>query len=266
MAERTEQLDDQPVYWREEPYDGAPTLYIHGVPNSSDLWLPFLERSGGIAPDLPGFGRSGKRADLKYDIPFYDDWIERFLDWRGIERVKLVVHDWGAVGLVWAQRFPERVERLVICDAAPLLPGYSPHRFARAARTRGLGELVMGALSINRISQRMLRHGNVEPLPSEFFDSLIGQFDQGTQRAILKLYRSVKPGELEAAGARLGELDCPALIVWGNEDPYVPPAFASAYANALGGQVQVALLDRAGHWPWYDRPEVVDRVSGFLAQ
>ena len=100
------------------------------------MWLPFLERTGGIAPDLPGFGRSGKRADLAYDMPFYDNWLERFLEWREIDKVDLVVHDWGAVGLLWAQRFPERVGKLVICNAAPFFAGYTPHGFAKAARTR----------------------------------------------------------------------------------------------------------------------------------
>jgi pimeloyl-ACP methyl ester carboxylesterase len=264
MAEHTEDHDGQPVFWREEPIKGTPTLYVHGVPNSSDMWLPFLERTGGIAPDLPGFGRSGKRADLAYDMPFYDDWIERFLDWRELDRINLVVHDWGAVGLLWAQRFPDRVEKLVICDAAPFFPGYSPHRFAKAARTRWIGEFVMGGLSFHWIARRMLRKSNVNELPKSFFESVIPQFDQGTQRAVLKLYRSVQPGDLERAGANLGALDCPALIVWGSQDPYVPPAFASTYANALGGRTQVALHESAGHWPWLDQPEIVDEVTTFL--
>lgn len=264
MTERTEEYDGQPVFWQEYPSDETPVLYVHGVPNSSDIWLPFLERVGGLAPDLPGFGRSGKRADLPYGLSFYDNWLERFLERRGLERVKLVVHDLGAVGLLWAQRFPERVEKLVICDAAPLLPGYAPHSVARAARIPGVGEILMGALSTRWLARRMLRKANVEPLPREFFEPLIEHFDQGTQRAILKLYRSIERGDLQRAGARLGEIDCPALVVWGSQDPYVAPAFAGAYADAVGGPTEIALFDRAGHWPWYDRPEVIERVSDFL--
>jgi pimeloyl-ACP methyl ester carboxylesterase len=264
MAERTEEHDGQPVFWQEFPYEGTPALYIHGVPNSSDMWLPFLERTGGLAPDLPGFGRSGKRADLAYDMSFYDEWIEMFLEWRGIEKVNLVVHDWGAVGLLWAQRFPDRVEKLVICNAAPLFPGYRPHGFAKAARTRWVGELAMGALSVQWLSKRMLRKSNVKPLPPSFFQSVIPQFDQGTQRAILKLYRSVGPGDLERAGEDLGTIDCPALVVWGCQDPYVPPAFAATFSEALGGRTAVTLLEEAGHWPWLDRPEVIDEVTAFL--
>ena len=92
------------------------------------------------------------------------------------------------------------------------------------------------------------------------------QLDFGTQRAILKLYRSVKPGTLSAAGERLGVIDSPALIVWGERDPYIPSRAAAQYAAALGGECELALLADAGHWPWLDRPGVVDTVVRFLAR
>ena len=94
---------------------------------SEDDWLQpplydrgFLERTGGLAPDLPGFGRSGKPGYLQYTIEEYAGFIERFLDMLGVERVRMLVHDWGAVGLAFAQAHPERVERLVVCNAVPL--------------------------------------------------------------------------------------------------------------------------------------------------
>ena len=62
--------------------------------------FPFLARTGGLAPDLPGFGRSSKPGYLTYTIDEYDHYLERFLDTVGVERVSLVMHDWGAVGLV----------------------------------------------------------------------------------------------------------------------------------------------------------------------
>jgi pimeloyl-ACP methyl ester carboxylesterase len=96
-------------------------------------------------------------------------------------------------------------------------------------------------------------------------DAMARDFDQGTQRAILSLYRSAPPEALAAAGARLGTLTCPALVVWGDRDPYVPARFADLYAAALGGSAEVRHLPDAGHWPWLDRPDVVDAVAGFLA-
>jgi pimeloyl-ACP methyl ester carboxylesterase len=257
-TEHTATLDDQPVFWRDGgagPDPGtAPVLYLHGVPTSSVEWLPFLERTGGLAPDLPGFGRSGKRGDGDFTIEGYARFVGAFLDLAGVDRVRLVVHDWGAAGLVWAQRHPERVERLVVMNAVPLLPGYRWHRVARAWRTRAVGEIVIG--STTRIALRRF-------LPRALADAVWPDFDQGTQRAILRLYRTSPEDRLAAAGADLHRVDCPALVLWGDDDPFIPARFADAYAAALG-DARVEHVAGAGHWPWYDRPEVVDRIAAFL--
>ncbi len=296
------ELDGLPIFWRSAPapdgIDAAPVLYLHGVPTNSDDWvsprasyrvrpwwkrwwrakrdtddwmelppyeLGFLERSGGLAVDLPGFGRSGKPGNLRYTIEEYARFIERFLDFVGVERVSLVVHDWGAVGLAFAQRHPSRVARLVIIDAVPLLPGFRWHRVARVWRTPGLGELMMGSTG-----RQTLRRASAEsnftpgPLPEAWLDSVLDHFDQGTQRAILRLYRSSPSDVLAAAGADLGLLTMPALVVWGAADPYIPARFGAAYARALPNAELLELPD-AGHVPWLDRPDVIDRVTEFLA-
>ena len=58
---------------------------------------------------------------------------------------------------------------------------------------------------------------------------------------------------------------CPALVVWGGADAYLPERFAHEYAEALGGPSEVDVVEGAGHWPWIDHHEVVDRVARFLA-
>ena len=63
--------------------EAAVPLYLHGVPNNSDDWLAFLARSGGLAPDLPGFGRSGKPGSLRFTIDEYAGFLERFLELVG---------------------------------------------------------------------------------------------------------------------------------------------------------------------------------------
>ncbi len=267
VSERTGEVDGRPVFWRSAPpplEGGATPLYLHGVPTSSDDWTTFLQRTGGLAPDLPGFGRSGKAGDLRYTIAEYDNFIERFLDELEVERVKLVVHDWGAVGLAFAQRLPARVERLVVINAVPLLAGYRWHRVARIWRTPGLGELMMG--STNRFSLRLLsRESNATPgpMPEQWIEGVLAHFDQGTQRAILRLYRSSPPDVLAAAGSKLHTLAMPALVLWGMCDPYIPARFATDYASALG-DAQLVELPQAGHWPWLDDPGVIDRVADFL--
>ncbi len=271
VSDRSATIDTLPVFWREATVVDAHAttpLYLHGVPTNSDDWLPFLARSGGLAPDLPGFGRTGKAGNLDYTIDGYADFIERYLDLVGVERVSLVVHDWGAVGLAFAQRHPERVARLVVINAITFLPGYRWHRTARIWRTPLLGELAMGATTrwVLRRSTREARPGH-EPLPDAWLDTVLDHFDQGTQRAILRLYRSSPPEVLAAAGARLGALEMPALVLWGAIDPYIPARFARAYAEAIGGpahHVELVELPDAGHWPWLDRPDTIDRVVDFL--
>jgi len=114
------------IFWREAPSPpgSPPVLYVHGNPTSSDDWIEFLERTGGLAPDLPGFGRSGKPAHFDYSIEGYSNALEAFLAHLGVERYSLVVHDWGAAALGLAQRAPERVEKLVLMNCVPLLSGY----------------------------------------------------------------------------------------------------------------------------------------------
>ncbi len=301
MSEHNGDIDGLPVFWRSAPTSAggrAVPLYLHGVPDSSDEWVApreprasrprrrrwwhpkrpadelttppsyergFLERSGGLAPDLPGFGRSGKPGYLRYTIDEYDRFIERFVQEAGVERVQLVMHDWGAVGLAFAQRLPERVERLVLINTVPLLPGYRWHRTARIWRTPLLGELAMGATTRSTL-ELLSREGNATPgpMPDAWQDSVLEHFDQGTQRAILRLYRSSPPELLAASGARLGTLTTPALVVWGMRDPYIPARFAREYASALA-HAELAEIPDAGHWPWLDRPELVERVADFLS-
>ena len=245
------------TFWRQA--GDARILYVHGNPNNSDLWVPFLERAGGVAMDLPGFGRSAKPGHFNYSVDGYGAWFGSFLGHLGWERYRLLVHDWGAVGLVPAQQEPERVERLVVSNAVPFLPGYKWHRFARIWRTPVLGELFQGASS--RWGMKRFLPG----MPDDFIDSIWNHYDHGTQRAVLKLYRSAPADSLPEAGRRLGTITGPALVLWGGNDQYLPSRFADAYGEALGGETEVEVVEGAGHWPWIERPELVERVCEFLS-
>ncbi|HZB05629.1 MAG TPA: alpha/beta fold hydrolase [Thermoleophilaceae bacterium] len=252
IAERTIQVAGLDVLVRQA--GDASILYLHGVPTHSCEWVPFLERFGGIAPDLPGFGRSAKPAGFDYSIAGYDAFLEELAPELGLDRLTLVMHDWGAVGLAFAQRFPERIERLAMFSLVPFVPGYRWHRVARAWRTPVVGELLMGFST---------RWAFRRELPRELADSAWETFDHGTQRAILKLYRASPPEVLARAGERLGDIRAPALILWADDDPYLPAEFGRRTADALGGEVTLELV-QGGHWTWHVRPELVDRVAEFL--
>lgn len=308
VDEHTFQLDDSPVYYRSAEAPGMPKLYLHGIPTSSDDWLEFLPRTGGIAPDLIGFGRSGKGGHLDYSLDGLANFVDRFLSHIGAgELLQVVGHDWGAaVALTFARRHPGRVRRLVLMNAPPLIGAFEWPRLFRLWRTSALGELLMGATT-RRLLARTLRRGSVRPdaWPDERIAAVWDQFDQGTQRAILRLVRSAWDDGLGSGGSRAyeeggaageprasreggaadeprtsrderapGEGDAPGegrapgevaetAIVWGEQDPWYPPALADAYAARLPGAT-VERLAGAGHWPWLDRPEVVDRVASLL--
>jgi pimeloyl-ACP methyl ester carboxylesterase len=237
------------------------------VPTSGADWVPFLERTGGYAPDLPGFGRSDKPPHFDYSIAGYARFLRAYVDQLGLDRFSLVMHDWGAFGLALAQAVPDRIERVVAMDVVPFVPGYRWHRVARVWRTPLIGELFMGYSwrgGMKRASREWLAAPG--PAPDEMIDDVWRHWDHGTQRAILKLHRSAPPATLAAAGAGLEQIQAPALVVWGGDDPYLPPEFAHTLGERLGGPAEVEVVEGARHWPWLDRPELVDRISGFVLE
>jgi pimeloyl-ACP methyl ester carboxylesterase len=253
VHEQVDEIDGLPVRWLSAEGDGGPpVLWVHGVPDSADLWRPFLERVGGIAVDLPGFGRSGKPAEWDYGAEGFAAFLSRFLDARGIDRVRVVAHDWGSPALLLG----ERITRAVAIDVVPLLPGHTWHRIARLWRTRVAGELAMGMTS----AFTLRRLGRV---PDAQLPQVLEHFDHGTQRAILRLYRGADADALARTGERLRALAAPVLVVWGGSDPYLEPAWADRLAAALP-DARVQIVPGAGHWPWADDPSVIESIGDFL--
>jgi pimeloyl-ACP methyl ester carboxylesterase len=263
VDEHTIELAGSPVFYRSSP--GSDVLYLHSVPTSSDDWVGLLELTGGVAVDLPGFGRSGKGGQLDYSMNAYVDFLERFLFELELDRVAIVGHGWGAAfGLLLALRRPAAVSRLALIDAIPLLDGFTWPRPVQWWRRPLVGELLMG--SVNRwLLARTLRAGSASAAawPDERVDAVWEQFDQGTQRAILRLHRSVDVEGLAAAGGpALARVGVPALVVWGGADPWLEPRFAEAYAEQLPAAT-LELVTGAGHWPWLDQPELAARLAAF---
>ncbi|MEA2156891.1 MAG: hypothetical protein QOE11_3031 [Solirubrobacteraceae bacterium] len=265
VTEETIELDDQPVFLRRAGDDDVPIVYLHGLPTSSFDWLGPLQLGGGIAVDLPGFGRSGKRGDLDYSLAGHVAFLDRLLDHLALDRVRLCLHDWGAaVGLRWAMAQPERVQRLVVVNGVPLLAGFRWRGPARLVRTPLAGPIAVGAATrpvLRRLSRRA--SAGEDPMPAPFLAAVSQSFDLGTERALLKLLRSASPAVLAQAGAELGAIDAPALVLWGAEDPWIPARFGAGYAATLGDAV-LEVVEDAGHWPWIDRPELAERIVGHL--
>ncbi len=260
-------VDGIRVFYRHVAGEGTPLVYCHGNPTHSEEAIPLLEANGsGIAIDMPGWGRSDKPDPTRFDYSMYglSAFLERCLDELEVGRRKLVVHDWGALALIGAQRRPELVEKLVVIDAVPLLPGYRWHWVAQLWRRRPIGE-ILNATTTRSSLALLLRQarGDRSAMPPEFVDLIWKHWNRGTQRAVLQLYRHADPPCLAAAGTDLARLTCPALVLWGDRDVYLPTKFGEAYASALPN-AEFEAIEGAGHWPWIDDPLVVDRVLAFL--
>lgn len=271
VDEHTIDVAGAPVLYRSAgpaPASGqTPPLYLHSAPTSSQDWVELLSRTGGFAPDLLGFGRSSKSASLDYTLSGLANFIGLYLDYLGVERVVIVGHGWGAgAGLVFAQREPARVRRLVLIDALPLLEGFAWHGLGRVLRMPGIGELAMGSTT-KGVLRRVLRAGfaNPQTLSADWVESVWAHFDQGTQRAILRLHRSAAVSQLEQAGAKLGDLAMPTLVVWGECDPWLAPSFADRYGQRLRG-ARVWRMADAGHWPWLEQAEAADGIAEFVTE
>jgi pimeloyl-ACP methyl ester carboxylesterase len=267
VDEKEMTLDGVRVFYRRVPGPGTPAVYCHGNPSHGEDWLPFMARGGpSIAIDMPGWGRSDRPSPDRFDYSMdgLSAFLERCLDELGIAERKLVVHDWGVLALIGAQRRPQLIEKLVIVNSIPLTPGYRWHWIAQIWRRRPAGEIV------NRLTNRsgmalLMRQatGDRGPMPAEFVDTVWDRWDAGTGRATLALYRHADPDRLAAAGRNLGRLTCPSLVVWGERDPYISTKFAQAFADALPDS-EMDLIAGAGHWPWIDDATVIDRVLDFL--
>jgi pimeloyl-ACP methyl ester carboxylesterase len=254
------------VFYRRVPGEGTPTVYVHGNPSHGADWLPFLERGGpAIAIDLPGWGRSERPDGFDYTMHGLSAFHERCLEQLGVAQRKLVLHDWGALALIGAQRRPELVERLVVIDAVPLLPGYRWHWVAQLWRRKPIGEFLNRTTTRASLALTLRQaRGDRGAMPPQFVDAIWEHWDPGTQAAILALYRDADPDVLAVAGRDLGLLTCPALVIWGDRDAYLPLEFGAAYAHALP-EAKLEVARGGGHWPWIDDPAVLDRVLEFVA-
>src|SRR4051794_9589232 len=138
------------AYRADGPDDGPPALLVHGYPESSYMWrelLPLLAGAGrrAIAPDLAGFGDSAPDPPGTWE--HHVESLERFRQELGLERVLLVVHDWGGlIGLRWACDHPDAVEALVIASTGFFSDG-KWHGLADAMRTPGTGEELLEGMT-----------------------------------------------------------------------------------------------------------------------
>jgi haloalkane dehalogenase len=246
---------------------GPAALVLHGYPTSSYLWrniLPDLAVAGyrALAPDLPGFGDSP--ADRPGSWEHQVENVERFRRALGVERLALIVHDWGGlIGLRWACDHPGIATALVITDTG-FFPEGKWHGLAKTLQTEGEGEQVMENMT------RDLFAAGVRQVSPSMPDDAIDEFwkaygDEERRQAQLDLYRSGDFSKLEPYRGKLAELGVPTLIVWGAKDEFAPVAGGYRFQKEIPGS-KLVVLDEAGHFLMEDEPErVAGEIGSFLA-
>ena len=248
--------------------DGAApegVVFVHGNPGSADDWEPFVVAAAGavgraVALDLPDFGDTAAAPGFEHTTPGYAAWLGAALEQLGIERVHLVLHDFGGpIGLAWAAGAPERLASITLLDTG-VLPGYRWHRLARIWRTPVLGEIFQ-ATATRRAFRFLVSRSEPQGLPRAFLDRMYDHYDRRTRRAVLRLYRATDdPSALSAQVIeRLRPHDVPALVIWGEHDAYLPASYAVRQREAFPS-ADVHVLPTSGHWPFVDAAPVVERL------
>ena len=252
--------------------DGAPVVFVHGEPTWSFLWRNVLGpvRDAGyrcIAPDLPGFGRSDKPADIGwYTYDRHTAALTALLEELDIHDATIVVHDWGGpIGLRAAVALRERISRLVILDTG-LFTGHQRMTDAWTAfrdfveRTEDLpvGLLVRGGCK-NDPGEDVIA-GYERPFPSV------------ASKAGARAFPLILPVSPESPGAEAGQRTLaalrddprPKLMLWADSDPVLPLETGERFAAALNGEIAHVIKD-AGHFLQEDAgPQIGALIADWL--
>lgn len=251
--------DDELAMQPGETNTNEAVVFVHGNPGSGGDWsliMPEVAKfARTVAPDMPGFGQSAKPENFNYTIEGYAAHLDAMLKALSIERAHLVLHDFGGPwGLAWAAMNPQKVASLTLVNVG-VLKGYSWHYLAKIWRTPLVGEFMMATTTRFGLSM-LLKHGNPRGLPKEYLDEMYGNFDSGTKRAVLKLYRATSAlgGAADMLHGALRPLDLDTLVVWGKRDPYISYEYAEKQKETFP-PAAVHYLDDSGHWPFIDNPQ-----------
>lgn len=235
-------------------------VFLHGTPGNAADWATYLPQVGefarAIAFDMPGYGAARTFPGFDHRVEGdYRAFLIAAIDGLGLTRVHLVGHDFGAPwGLAWAAARPEKLASLTLINAGAL-PDYRWHTYARIWQTPVLGELTQAVT--NRVGMRWLLRKSNPRLPVPFIDHMYDSYDQHTRRTVLELYRAAHdPAAMLAESVTTLPRDIPTLILWGEDDPWLPAHYAHAQSE-IWPNAHIEVLPGLGHWPFADDPDTV---------
>jgi pimeloyl-ACP methyl ester carboxylesterase len=239
---------------------GAPFVYLHSTLGEAAMWLPFYQTWSKqfriLVPTHPGFGQSGgfDEIDTIEDMAFH--YVELF-DALGLEQVCLGgVSLGGWIAAEFACRWPERVKRLWIADAPGLWVPEKPlpDLFRHMQNRQALRELLFRDPDC-AMASLILRDN-----PDE--QAMLAAYQSLTVLARLVWERPYNP----KLAKRLRRIHCPTLLIWGEHDKLVPPAYGEAYKQHIPG-ARMVKIPECGHLPMFEREnEFVQIVTDFCKE
>jgi haloalkane dehalogenase len=276
-------LDSEMAYREAGSRDAPVALFLHGNPTSSYIWrniIPLVAPVAHcIAPDLIGFGQSGK-PDIAYRFEDHVRYLDAFLAKMGIGSAYLVAQDWGS-GLAFhlAERRPDFVRGLAFMEFIHPFPtweaflrGSKAREIFRKFRTPGEGEtlilennafveLMQGAIRRKLTDEEMAVYRAPFPTP---------QSRKPTWRFPNELPIAGEPADvyatMERVHAALAASTYPKLLFAAEPGALVPPVFAEELAGKLNDCRFVKLGDGL-HFLQEDHPETIGRsVAAFIAE
>jgi pimeloyl-ACP methyl ester carboxylesterase len=237
--------------------DGPPLVYLHSSLGEGAMWLPFMQTWAKshhlFVPLHPGFGASGgfDQIDSIDDVAFH--YAELF-DALGLDDFILGGHSLGGwIAAEYAVRWPERVRKLWISGAPGLWVDEQPlPDLFRIMQDRDKMRELLFYDPAGPMSQLVIQdHPDDEKLKFGF--------QAMTVLARLVWRRPYNP----RLAARLHRIQCPTLLLWGDHDRLVPPAYGEAYRKGMP-HAEFALLPKCGHLPMFETEnEYVERVLRF---
>ncbi len=234
---------------------GEPLLVLHPE-FAANRWFPYHDRLAAhfqvLAPDHPGFGQSERPDWLEGVDDVVLHYID-FLDALNLERVRIVGTSFGGwIAAELAAAYPERVHRLVLVGAAGIKVDDVErfdvflHPFEESLR-----HLFHDA---SRAAQLV---------PAEFGPDFIAHgYAEATTFARLCWNPYLYNPKLER---RLRRVRAPALVLWGENDTYLPLAHGEAYARLISG-ARLQTVPNCGHLVPFEQTEIfAEHVIPFLA-
>lgn len=221
--------------------EGAPVVFFHGEPTWSFLWrkvIPPVRDAGYrcVAPDYAGFGHSDKPTDVGwYTYDRHTELMTKLLAELDVRDATAVVHDWGGpIGLRLAVEHPDRFSRLVIMETGP----FTGHQRMSEAWlnfrefVRDNADVPIGML---------VRGGCKEDPGDDVIAAYDAPFPTPESKAGARAFPLILPTEPDAPGAAEGKAvadalrddDRPALVLWADSDPILPPSVGERVSEQL---------------------------------